>query len=437
MHSDTTTVSFYGEYDEEKMDLTEEEKETILHIERGYNKDDRRECKQVVVGQITNEYGIPVVNRVLDGSSSDIEWNREAIRYAACIAEAGFKEGIFVADCKLVTEEHVTTMNDPEKRIQFVSRCPANFSDTLERRTIAKAYENGQWETIGSISDTKGAAQYKGVSFIEEICGAPMRLLVLESDSLRHKAEQAFAKKEGALIPLVKALEKQQWMCLADAEAERGRFLALKQLTLFDCEINIEMETTEKWPRGRRGVNTKPSIIETYHLHVEKISKSEPEYREFLQRESSFVLISNVVSGMSDEDLLRTYKGQQVVENSFRILKSPQLASVIYLKNQNRIQVLNMLLSFALLIRALIQYRLREGLKSFNEQHPGEEIYAGWGGRPLIKPTFKLLYEHCVNCWFERETRGKYSFSWLSIDMKTRVVPLLRLWGVTLHQLVT
>ncbi|MDR1580036.1 MAG: DUF4277 domain-containing protein, partial [Synergistaceae bacterium] len=35
MHSDTTTVSFYGEYDLEHLDLSEEEEEAILHIERG------------------------------------------------------------------------------------------------------------------------------------------------------------------------------------------------------------------------------------------------------------------------------------------------------------------------------------------------------------------------------------------------------------------
>ena len=38
MHSDTTTISFYGDYDAEKLDLSEEEKEAVLKIERGYNK---------------------------------------------------------------------------------------------------------------------------------------------------------------------------------------------------------------------------------------------------------------------------------------------------------------------------------------------------------------------------------------------------------------
>jgi hypothetical protein len=148
------------------------------------------------------------------------------------------------------------------------------------------------------------------------------------------------------------------------------------------------------------------------------------------------VLISNVTDDLCDKDLLTIYKGQQTVENSFRALKSPQLASAIYLKNQIRIQALTMLLSISLLLRALIQFRLREGLKKHNEANPNVPIRAGWGGRPLKNPTFKLLYEHSINCYFERERLGQYIFGWPSGTTRQRVEPLLELMGLTLEQLV-
>jgi transposase len=301
---------------------------------------------------------------------------------------------------------------------------------------IAKAYEDGRWKMIGSISEAKEATQYKGISFVEEICGAPMRLLVLESDTLREKARHAAAQKKEALTPLIKVLEHTQWMCLADAEAERNRFFAMKQLALFDCDVSIEKRSVEKWPRGRRSADTQPSIKETYHLHVDRVAESMPAYQEFLQRESCIVLISNVADVMSDEDLLRTYKGQHVVENSFRMLKSPQLASVIYLKNRTRIQALNMLLTFSLLLRAIIQYRLRKGLGVFKEEQPDKKIKAGWGGRPLKNPTFKLLYEHSINCYFVRENGNEYSFEWPSIETRSRVEPLLGLLCLSLERIL-
>jgi transposase len=263
-----------------------------------------------------------------------------------------------------------------------------------------------------------------------------MRLLVLESDTLRHKAEKAAAKKEEELAALIKTLEKQNWSCSVDAETERKAFLAGKQTELFDCNVSVEERIEEKWPKGRRGAGTKPTLLKTYHLRIENKGISEAAYQEFLQAGSCMVLISNVTSAMSDADLLKTYKGQQVVENSFRELKSPQLAAVIYLKNPTRIKALNMLLTFSLLLRALIQYRLRKGLDEFKEEHPDKEIYAGWGGRPLINPTFKLLYEHSINCCFERETSDKYSFGWASVETRTRVEPLLFLLGLSLEQLL-
>lgn len=51
LHADTTIVSFYEEYDIEMMNLTDEEKAELLQIEHGYNKDNRPECRQMVVGQ--------------------------------------------------------------------------------------------------------------------------------------------------------------------------------------------------------------------------------------------------------------------------------------------------------------------------------------------------------------------------------------------------
>ena len=93
-----------------------------------------------------------------------------------------------------------------------------------------------------------------------------------------------------------------------------------------------------------------PQIEERYHLKAEETTVKDQEVEEYLQKASCIVLISNVPEEEEgDIDLVRTYKGQQVVENSFRELKSPGMASVIYLKNPERIKALSMLLSLSLL----------------------------------------------------------------------------------------
>lgn len=436
LHADTTTISFYGEYDAGTMDLTEDEQAELLEIERGYNKDGRPECKQAVIGQIVNEDGIPLVSRTMDGSTSDAGWNKEAVRYLREMMTCGFEKGIFVADSKLINNELVTDMTEPGHEIKFVSRCPANFGNKLENRMIDKAYACGNWDEIGQFHEGKNASVYRGISFTETVCERPVRLLVLRSSNLAGKAGKLLEKKKEEQKPLIRELEKKEFVCKADAEAEKERFAGSKDRFLFDFTFNIEKTTKEIWPRGRRGANTRPEIKESYRVRVAGITENAESCQNFLRRESSFVLISNVLPEVGDRELLAIYKGQQVVENSFRLLKEPQLASVIYLKNPTRIKALTMLLSFSLLIRAIIQYRIRDGLKKFNEENPGVKLRVGWNDRVLTSPTYKLFYEHSIYCWFERENPGSYSFSWPNVETMQRVSVLLELIGFDLEQLL-
>jgi len=434
-HSDTTTISFYGEYDLERLKLDAEEKKAVLKIEQGYNKDGRPGCNQVIVGNITNELGIPIATQTMDGSTSDIEWNKESLDYISRLGKEGY-EGVYVADCKTVTNELVSRMNNPETKINFVSRCPANFENKLESKVIEQAYSNDKWENIGSISDASGATKYKGTSIIKDVCGAPTRLLVLESDTLSLQAEKSLEKQRQAAEEAVKKLESEEWHCQKDAKKALIRFKKTKSLQLFEYEFEIEEKIIEKWPRGRRGADTKPTLVTSYHLKCVKMSTLTAAAQSFKQNKSCLVLISNVMD-MSNEKLLQTYKGQHVVENSFRQLKSPQLASVIYLQNPYRIKGLSMILHVSLLIRALIQFRLREGLKAYEENHPGETINAGWGGRPLKNPTFQLIYEHSRDTYFEYDRfTSEFSFEWPNEKTKVIITHLLSLLGFSLPDII-
>jgi len=436
LHSDTTTISFYGEYDVDKMELTEEEKAELLEIERGYNKDGRPECKQVVCGQIVNEEGIPIVSRVMDGATSDGEWNKEAIEYIRQIQEKGFNTGVYIADSKLVNSGLITNMMESVNPVKFVSRCPASFEEKLESRMIKKAYTEGNWEHYGQFTDGNNIAKYKGIAFTETVCSHPMRLLVVESSSLAEKVETAIEKEKEKLMPLVRNIEKKAFACHEDADSECNRLIGDKYAKLFNITTRIDRVVKEKWPRGRRKPETRPIIEETYKVVVEQIQRNDETCRVFMQNESSFVLISNVFDELSDKDLLATYKGQQIVENSFRLLKQPQLASAIYLKNPTRIRGLSMILSFALLIRAIIQYRLRDGLSKYKQENPDKKLYVGWNGRELTAPTYKLLYEHSFDCYFEREGYGKYSFAWPYVESEQRVGTLLRLMNLDVLDLI-
>jgi len=435
-HNDTSTLSFYGEYDLKNSLLTEKEIKSLFKIEKGYNKDGRPQCKQVITGQITTQNGIPIVNRVQSGSTSDVDWNEQAIKYIQQIRAQGFKTGLFVADSKLMTQTHVKNMNNPANRVEFVSRCPANFAEKLENKTIAAAYEKNQWIEYGCFSEAKDACTYRGVGFTQEVFGAPMRLVVLESSSLAAGVTKTYVKQQEVLEPLIKKLTQPTYNRLCAAKEACVRFQSQKQARLFEFDFEIVRHMREVWPKGRRGPTTKPKIKVTYKIVHKATRRNEAAYKVFVQEQSCIVLASNAVERL-DREIALAYKGQIVVENSFRLLKSPQVASVIYLKNPMRIGVLTMLLVFSLLVRALIEFRLREGLGVFRERNPGVSLRAGLGGRELLVPTFKMFFEHAFNCCFEREVGlGCYSFCWPHGVAELRVGVFLDLLGYSLAQLV-
>jgi transposase len=437
LHGDTTTVSFYGEYDDDDDDaLSEEEKSESLKIERGYNKDGRPQCNQVVVGQIVNETGIPAVQKTMNGSTSDVKWNKEAVNYLSEIISEGFKEGIFVADSKLVTAELVKSMCYPDSRINFVSRCPANFSKKLESRMIEKAYKAGQWEDIGKYGENKNSSVYKGISFIETVCGCPMRLLVLQSSALEEKAIVSLCKEKEKINPTIAELQKKRFACFEDANREFNTFMGKKASRLFDFTGSVEKETEEIWAKGRRGKESKPKIKESYAIKISKIDINEAKRLEYMNNNSCIVIISNVVDSTNNKDLLGIYKGQRTVENSFRKLKGPNLASAIYLKKPNRIEALTTVLSLSLLVQAIIQYKLRAGLKKFEEANPGKVLKVGWQDAPLKKPTYKLIYEYSINCYFERSAYGEYGLCWGGKKTQVRVSTYLSLMELDLEKLL-
>ncbi len=209
LHADTTTVSFYGDYN------IEDEQPQIV---RGYNKDHRPECKQVVMGKIVTEHGVPVTSIVMDGNTSDVDWNKKAIGLAVDIFENQLEQGIYIADSKLMTKDLFRTMMNPQKRLQFISRCPANFSDKLEARTIEKAYADGHWQDCGTYGRGKKACSYKVQEYVESVEGYDIRLLAVQT-SAGH--ERVIRKKKKALEELqhnIAEINKKIFVCEADAK---------------------------------------------------------------------------------------------------------------------------------------------------------------------------------------------------------------------------
>lgn len=430
LHADTTTISFYGEYDFELSTYSEAEQEAILKIVRGYNKDGKPQCNQVVVGQITTEDGIPLTAEVMDGNTSDIDWNEKGIEHCLEIQKHLGEGSIYVADSKLICEKHFQTLM--RNGVLFVSRCPANFAGKLESRMIEKAWELGTWEDLGKYGQGKKASMYQGIGLNEKINGYPTRLLVVRSSALADKVSEHLSKALSDAEELARSVEKKQFKCLPDVKEELNRFAKDKRMKLFQYTCEIDEIQEEKWPRGRRRTDGEPLSVKTScQIRITGIEENPEAVDQYRKNETCIVVISNLLEETDNQTLLGIYKGQQVVENSFRLLKDPAVASVIYLNNENRIRALTCLLHLALLVRAILQDKMRKGFSQWKTEHPKEELKAGWGTKNLEAPTYKLLFEHCRGIQYVKTGSDCYELNYYTDEDCRKITILLSLMGLS------
>lgn len=446
LHADTTTVSFYGEYADEEpqvfdnaldIESGQEPREesqmaenTTLNITQGYNKDHRHECPQVVVGKIVNEHGIPLAAKVMDGNTSDIEWNKMAIDLVHDLQENGLNQGIYIADSKLMTTDLVRKMLQKPKGIQFISRCPANFYHKLESRMVERAYTENQWQDIGVLGKSKKACNYSVQGFSERFEETDLRVIVVQTSAGESRYNHKLERQRNILETAIEDSSKKSFACEADAVAEWDRFSKKHSKLAYACQVVFEETKTLKRRPGRPSlkVEVPNEYKSTWKIHITLAGLDEEKAKTLKESEQSFVLVSNVpVEEASDKDIVAYYKDQMVVEIDFRYYKEPCLASVIFLKHPHRVRALMMLLNVSLLIRALIQYKLRKGRKEWT----GELPKIGYNGAKLQDaPTFAFLQYALEEMHFIKIGHEEYTF-YLDDSLNTlRGMTLLKIMGM-------
>jgi len=105
--------------------------------------------------------------------------------------------------------------------------------------------------------------------------------------------------------------------------------------------------------------------------------------RELLGR---FILASNDCD-IDPEAMLAYYKEQSTVERGFRFLKDSSFhAAEVYLKNENRIAALAMIMVLSLLVYSVAEYVMRELLVKQNA------TVRGLKNKPTNRPTMKRIF---------------------------------------------
>ena len=345
---DTTTFSLHGNYkneQEENDNDTEDIKR--VNITYGYSKDKRQDLKQVTLSMVMNsKINIPLWIESLDGNKSDKETLQNTIEKVNKFVSGLDMEKPFswIADSALYNKKKLLKTNN----FIWITRIPITLTESKE--FITRKKESLEWEEIDSnYKYTKKGSNYGGIA---------QNWLMFHSEEKYKKDKSKFTENYEKEKVLIKKLNERYELKRFSTEA-----ICKKQLK------NINEYKYHNVKTSIEKINRKYKLKLKITLKKEEI---ESKKRSF----GRFILGTNDIkeSCYQTNKILDLYKSQQNIERGFKFLKDPHfMADSFYLKKEERISSLLMIMSLSLLIYNYGQYKLHKNQKNQSIKLPNQK----------------------------------------------------------------
>jgi transposase len=389
VHFDTTSVSVYGDY---RPPEDPQEQEVPFTITHGYSKDKRPDLKQFVLSTLCVDRAVPIWGKPDDGNASDKAINTTILsEIARLLAQHGVQPGayIYIADAALVTADNLAALGDT----LFISRLPATYSEC--GRVIEEALVQDHWAEVGVLAHTKPTknrpvASYKAAEGQVTLYGKTYRAVVVQSSAqdkrrlkrLEREVHAAYATLQAA----VRAAQKQDYFCRADAEAAAKQLRALPSAY---HQVVVSVEERPKYGPGRPSPH-KPRPIKAMRYGLKAtLMEQETLLARKRQEAECFVLLTNVPPegplAHGVKEVLQAYKDQHGVEQNYGFLKDPLIVNSLFLKKPERIEALGLVLLLALLLWRLLERSMRTYVDTT------DTTVIGWDKKATARPTAFMM----------------------------------------------
>ena len=389
VHFDTTSISVYGDY---RPPEAAEESVAPFRITYGYSKDKRPDLKQFVFSTLCVDRAVPLWGKPEDGNASDKTVNNTLLStLATFLATHGVAPGayIYVADAALVTEDNLAALGDT----LFITRLPATYNEC--GRLITEAVAHNTWDEVGVLAHTKPTrhrpvTSYKAYESHVTLYGTAYRAVVVHSSAQDKRRQQRLERDIQASSSTVQAAtrraEQQEYFCRADAEAAAVQLRAVH--TAYH-HVDVTVEERPVYGRGRPSPQ-KPRPIKAMRYRLKTTISPQTEHITRLEEAAGcFVLLTNVPTAgdlaHSARDLLTVYKDQHGTEQNYGFLKDPVIVNSLFLKKEERIEALGLVLLLALLIWRLMERAMRRYVDTTSTPLPG------WDKKTTERPTSFMM----------------------------------------------
>jgi transposase len=266
---------------------------------RGYSRDHRGDCQQIVLALVVTREGFPLAHETLVGNTRDVQTVRRIV--GTIEKRFGTSQRVWVMDRGMISKDTLAFLEEPGRRYLLATRRDAmkHFQDEL--------LPSG-WQRM---ADHPGVAvkllKHDGVQY----------LLARSND--RKKKERAIRRKQRRSLAL--ALRKLQ------SRVARGRLK--KRDTILEAIGRLKGRFPKAVPFVTIEVTSTPlSVVVLWQV---------AKFRDALRRDGAYLLRSNQ-DGWTAEEFWETYTQLTTVERAFRVLKSELLLRPIWHQYSGRTQ---------------------------------------------------------------------------------------------------
>lgn len=369
LHWDMTSISLRGAYDELDAGF----------VEPGYGKpkDGRKDLKQVQTGlAVTGDGGIPIFHRAYDGRAAEVAQVVDAMESLRALA--GRREFLLVGDSKLVSYKNLSAMD--QAGVTFVAPAPKNV---VSASVLAGCDKTTAVEVDYLPERRQGRTPVReGPDYL--VCEDTMVLRGTRKADPQVRCRRVFVwsagNAEAAEANRARKLQR------ATEDLERvGRGLGGR---FYDTPDKVRTKV-EAIARGRR---VKAYLVFTIGTDGDGRPTLDWDFDQAaLAAEAAldgwYALLTNLDPAHADAgDVLRRYKGQEVVERRYSDFKGPLAVAPMFLKNNRRIEALVAVICLALLIFCLVEREVRQGIA------PEKKMTGIYPENRPMKPTGRLIF---------------------------------------------
>jgi transposase len=279
---------------------------------RGYSRDHRSDCKQIVLALIVTREGFPLAHLTFAGNTQDVQTVETIVEMVE--TRFGRSQRIWVMDRGMISKQTLKLLNQSGRRYLLATK-------RGELNSFAEELRSGGWQRLKGNPDVE----------VKQLKRKKVNYLLARSRPRRQK-ERAIRRRQRR--GLAKALQKLQ------QRIEAGRLK--KRDKILECIGTIK----GRFPKARIFVAITVTKGNRSHLSW---SWDLVKYRTALRADGAYLLRSNQ-GGWTAEEFWEIYIQLTVVERAFRVLKSELLLRPVWHHYSGRTQahVMVCVLAYAL-----------------------------------------------------------------------------------------